>query len=163
MEGLIKFVYLCSLKQKLKIMKTVKVLALLFIASFIMVSCDNYGNKTSKGSVEVYFKDGISESDAQHTANFLAWVDSVQNSNTKEKKSFQLYKKNDSVCMKMVALKEKLAGVDDRSFLAMGNMIADSIFSGKPVNVELTNDKFETFKSYPYKKIDFEKETAPGN
>ena len=40
-------------------------------------------------------------------------------------------------------------------------MISDSIFSGKPVNVELTDDKFKTFKTYPYQKLDFEKLEEP--
>ena len=78
-------------------------------------------------------------------------------------KSFQLFKKNDSLCIRMVADKAKVAGVDEMSFFAIGNMVSDSIFNGKPVNVELTNDKFETYKTFPYKKIDFDKPAAPEN
>jgi hypothetical protein len=54
----------------------------------------------------------------------------------------------------MVASKEKLATVNDFAFEVIGNMFADSVFKGKPVNVELTDDRFKTFKKIQFKKLD---------
>ncbi len=122
----------------------------------LLVSCTDYGKKATKGPVEVFYKDGINETEAQKTAVFLADIDSSQNNNTKSTKSMQLTKMGDTICFKMVSSKEKLAGVNDLAFEVIGNMLADSIFSGKPVNVELTDDKFNTFKKIGYKKLDLD-------
>ncbi len=153
---LLHFDYLCRIKLKQSNMKILKTLIVLTAVAFLS-GCSDYGKKTKSGPIEVYYKEGVTEEQAQHAANFLANIDKAQNENTKEKRSFQLIKANDTVCLRMVANKEKLAGVQATAFLAIGNMISDSIFSGKPVNVELTDDKFKTFKTYPYQKLDFEK------
>ncbi len=142
-------------------MKIVSFLLLCIFSVMGLTSCDSYGKKVSKGPVDVYYKDGIQEGEAQHTADFLAMVDRTQNNNTTAKKSFQLCKKNDTVCIRMVAVKEKLAGVADMAFYAIGNMVSDSVFAGKPVNVELTDDKFVSFKTFTYKKLDFGADPAP--
>lgn len=126
------------------------------LLAVVLASCTNYGKKTKSGPVEVYYKDGIEEKEAQATADFLAMIDKTQNGNTTEKKSFQLCKKDGEVCLRMVAIKEKLAGISDTAFLAISNMVSEEVFKGNPVNIELTNNKFETFKSFPYKKLDLE-------
>lgn len=135
-------------------MKILSLLILLLSVSVIFSACDNYGKKATKGPVEVYYKEGINETEAQKTANLLADIDSPNNT-AKVTKSMQLIKITDTVCFKMVASKEKLVGVNDMAFEVIGNMIADSVFNGKPVNVELTDDKFNTFKKIIYKKLDF--------
>lgn len=135
-------------------MKPLQLLTALFLVVVVFSSCKDYGKKATKGPVEVYYKDGVNETEAQKTAVLLADIDSSQNNNTKETKSMQLTRKADTVCFKMVASKEKLAGVNDLAFEVIGNMLADSIFSGKPVNVELTDNTFNTFKKIPYKKLD---------
>jgi hypothetical protein len=120
----------------------------------LFTSCTDYGKKATKGTVEVYYKDGISESEATLTANILAYIDSSRNSNNKETRSMQLSGMKDTICFKMVANKDKLAGVDDIAFQVIGTMLADSVFKGKPVTVELTDNTFNTFKKIPYKKLD---------
>ena len=135
-------------------MKPLQLLTALFFVAVVFSSCKDYGKKATKGPVEVYYKDGVNETEAQKTAVLLADIDSSQNNNTKETKSMQLTRKADTVCFKMVASKEKLAGVNDLAFEVIGNMLADSIFSGKPVNVELTDNTFNTFKKITYKKLD---------
>ncbi len=129
-------------------------LPLLALTIVLFASCTNYGKKVQKGTVEVYYKEGIDEKAATHTAAILAEIDSAQNNNTKQTRSVQLEQLKDTVCFRMVANKEKLAGVDDFAFQAIGEIISDSAFSGKPVVVELTDNMFKTFKRVPYKKID---------
>jgi hypothetical protein len=73
--------------------------------------------------------------------------------NAKVEKSFQLCKKNDSICLSMVVNEEKVKAVPDFSFIAIANMVSDSAFNGAPVNIDLTNNKFESIKMISYKKI----------
>jgi hypothetical protein len=134
-----------------------KNLFILLVASVLLASCNDYGKKVKKGTIEVYYKDGIGENEASHTAAILAEIDSAQNNNTKNTRSIQLLSQKDTVLFRMVADKSKLAGVDDMAFQVIGTIISDSAFSGKPVNVELTDNTFNTFKKIPYKKIDLNK------
>jgi hypothetical protein len=133
-----------------------KIFFFLITISFLS-SCTNYGKKVTKGMVEVYYKEGINESEASRTAAILSEIDSAQNNNTKNTRSMQLLSARDTVVFKMVAEKDKLAGIDDMAFQVIGTIISDSAFSGKPVNVELTDNMFNTFKKIPYKKIDLSK------
>lgn len=130
-------------------MKMVKLLSVLFVLSLVFTGCKDYGKKIVKDSIEIYYKDGVTADQAQNAANLLAA--SVK---TKDTKSIQLIKKNDVYCYRMVTDKDKLAssGMPDETFFQIGNEISDNIFNGAPVNVELTDDKFETFKTFPFKK-----------
>jgi hypothetical protein len=144
---------------KNKQMKFFQIVTAVIGFALLFSSCTDYGKKATKGIVEVYYKDGITENEAQKTAVLLASIDSTRNSTSKEPsketKSMQLVKIADTVCYRMVTSKEKLAGIDDFAFEAIGNILSDSVFNGKPVNVELTDNMFNTFKKIPYKKIDF--------
>lgn len=139
-------------------MKMVKILSVLFILSLTFTSCKDYGKKAVKDSIEVYYKDGVTADQAQKTAELLAA--SVK---TKDTRSIQLIKKNDVYCYRMVTDKAKLAssGMPDETFFQIGNEISENIFNGAPVNVELTDDRFETFKTFPYKKMAPVQEVMP--
>lgn len=58
----------------------------------------------------------------------------------------------------MVAVLEKLKGMDDDVFVSMANVLSDSIFSGKPVNVDLTNNRFSSIRTIRYRKVDLEQD-----
>lgn len=135
-------------------MKPLRILTALVLLSFSFSSCSDYGKKATKGTIEVYYKEGITESEAQKTAALIADIDKSNDSTSKETKSMQLIKIADTVCYRMVTSKEKLAGVNDFAFEVIGNIISDSVFNGKPVNVELTDNSFNTFKKIQYKKLD---------
>lgn len=135
-------------------MNPLRILTAAVSLTLLFSSCKDYGKKATKGPIEVYYKDGVTESEAQKAAILFAYIDSSQNNNTKETKSMQLSKSADTICFKMVASKEKLATVNDFAFEVIGNMIADSVFNGKPVNVELTDNTFNTFKKIQFKKLD---------
>ena len=109
--------------------------------------------KAVYGHVETFYKDGITEDEAKKTAEVMFNIDEAAH-NEKVQKSFQLCKKNDSVCLCMVVDEERAKGIPDISFIAIANMVSDSVFNGAPVNMSLTNDKFESLKYLPYKKVD---------
>jgi hypothetical protein len=128
-------------------------ITVVLLCAICLTACNNYGKKVSKGHVETYYKEGITEQQAKDAAKLMYDIDEAAQ-NAKVEKSFQLIKKNDTVCFRMVVDKEKAEALGDFSFIAVGNMISDSVFKGAPVNMDLTNDKFESVKFIPYKKID---------
>ncbi len=130
--------------------KTTVVLALLVLIGF--TSCNNYGKRTSTGHVETYYQEGITEDQAKKVSNLIYNIDD-RAGNAKTEKSFQLCKKNDTVCFRMVVNEKKATALDDFSFLAIANMVSDSVFKGAPVNMDLTDNKFESIKMIHYKKI----------
>ena len=119
----------------------------------LIASCNNFGQKVTNGNIEVYYKDGIQKADAAKTAGALFNLEKSTGNDTTNIKSFQLSKDGDTVLAKMVSDKAKSQSVDEKSFQAIGNIISDSVFQGKPVNFELTNDKFETYLHVTYKKL----------
>ncbi len=129
-------------------MKILKSLSVLLIISLVLTSCNDYGKKLVSGSLEVYYKDGVTEEQAQKAANFIAG----SRGDNAQKASMQLCKINGVFCFRMVYDKEIAKTVADEVFYELGNNISDNIFNGAPVNVELTGDAFETFKTFPYKK-----------
>jgi hypothetical protein len=141
-----------------KIINPFIVLPLLLVIG--LAACTNYGKKATKGHVEIYYKDGISQEQAQKAADFLYGIDVSVNNNTTVKKSIQLIKEGDTVNFRMVIDKKKLSGVNDENFYALGNVISDSLFGGKPVNVDLTDNTFKTIRTMHYKKMNFN-EPAP--
>lgn len=124
------------------------------LIAFFLISCENYGDKVSKGHVDVYYKDGINKDAAMQTAQVLFEIDSSFNNNTSETKSFQLAQINDTITFKMVVLEEKAAALSDDSFIAISNIISENVFDSKPVNIELTDDKFNSLRKLPYQKMD---------
>ncbi|MGB3005566.1 MAG: hypothetical protein WBC06_03590 [Chitinophagaceae bacterium] len=136
--------------------------------AMLFVSCTNYGKKVKSGHVDVYYKEGISKEDAEKTADLLYRSDVAVNNNTTDTKSIQIIKRDDTVCFRMVVQKEKLEMVSEEIFQSMGNVLSDSIFNGKPVNIDLTDNKFKTIKTIHYKKIEeteqeFGKKFTSGN
>ncbi|MFN8252558.1 MAG: hypothetical protein U0V75_11825 [Ferruginibacter sp.] len=131
-----------------------KIILTVLSATLLLVSCSNYGKKVKKGSVEVYYKEGIAETEASRTAQVLSDVDKAENNNTEQTKSVQLIKVKDTVVFRMVADKAKAAEIGDFPFQAIGTIISDSVFKGKPVLVELTDNTLTTYKKIPYLKLD---------
>lgn len=114
---------------------------------------DNHGKKVSKDYLEVYYKDGATEEQAQKTLNYFLplWKDDGEKT---KPKSIQLTKTGDTVNFRMVANMEVMGKMDENVFYTTGNELSAAIFNGAPVNVILTNDKFETIRGYSFKKIE---------
>lgn len=138
----------------------------LLLLAISFVSCTNYGKKAKKGNIEVYYKNGISKEEAEKTAAVL--YNSVQGTSGAEgRKSMQLTKGNgDTILFRMVVDKEKLPQVKDENFLAIAYILSDSVFAGKPVNVDLTNNSFKTTRSITFVKTgknDYDNKITSGN
>ncbi len=129
-------------------------LILPLIVIICLTGCGNYGKKVNHGHVEVFYKGSITEEQAQKTADLFYMMDA--NNTAGIKKSMQLCVEKDSFCFRMVVDEKKLASVPDDAFSAMGNVLSDSVFNGKPVNVDLTDNQFKTIRTVHYQKIDFD-------
>ncbi len=119
-------------------------------ALLVLAACTNHGKKVKSGNIEVFYKEGIAEAEAQKTAALLERMD-TKNS---DRKSFQLKKENDTILLRMVIQEEKLKDVTDVNFIAIGNLVSDSIFNGKPVNMDLTDNHFKSIRMVRYKKFE---------
>ncbi len=118
----------------------------LLLAAFTLGACTNYGKKVKDHHIEVYYKDGISKEEAEKTAKLLYEADQAVG-NKADQKSVQLTRNGDTINFRMVTVAEKLKGMEDDVFVTMGNVISEKIFNGKPVNVDLTNNKFATIRT----------------
>lgn len=127
-------------------------LTFFLLAAICLAACTNYGKKAKSGDIEVYYKDGIEKADAEKMAKLFDMA--VQRSGPSSgRKSFQLSKAGDTVTLKMVADKEALAKLnDDEMLYSIINLVADSVFNGRPVNLVLTNNKFKGFRTVTYVK-----------
>ncbi|MEO5500443.1 MAG: hypothetical protein ABIR31_03285 [Ginsengibacter sp.] len=119
----------------------------------LFASCNNYGEKVTSGNIEIYYKDGIQKKDAEKMASTLYNLDKNAGNDVSITKSFQLSNGQDTVLVKMVSDQTKSKSVNDESFQAIGNIISDSVFQNKPVNIELTDNKFKPYKHVTYKRL----------
>lgn len=127
-------------------------MSLLFAA--LLTSCgSDFGKKITKENIEVFYKDGVTASEAEQLADMLYRGDKQVNKDTRQK-SIQAVKRGDTVVFRMVLADESRAGsVDEATMLSMANTISDSVFKSAPVNVELTDNRFKTLRTFSYKKI----------
>src|SRR5881394_604914 len=88
--------------------KTKILIVVLVLIGF--TSCTDYGKQAVKGNVEIYYKDGITEDQAKRAAEVIY---NMEPGDAKVQKSFQLCKKNDSVCLRMVVNEEKSKSIED--------------------------------------------------
>jgi hypothetical protein len=151
---------------------------LLAAAAVLLASCGhNYGDKVTNGHIETYYKDGITKEQAERTARFLYEIDMESGNDTTVEKSTQLTKTGDTVSFRMVVQDAKykdmfeLSAADTSAggkqllaqkigdaeylFQVIGNIISDSVFSGRPVNVDLTDNRLKTIRTIHYIKTDY--------
>ncbi len=132
-----------------------KRIILLLLVAIPFISCKNYGTKVKKGNIEVFYKEGITADEAGNTADMIRQLDASGGSNdTTVRRSFQLLRSGDTVTLRMVVNENKYQSIGDESFRAIANMVSEKVFTGKPVNMELTNTTFKTLKHLAYKKAD---------
>lgn len=125
-------------------------LPLYFAVIVCLASCNNYGEKVSKDFVEVYYKDNVTREQASQTLELLypGWNEA---GNTK---SVQLVKKADTVYFRMVINEEKARDIKDETYLLLGNGLSSSVFADAPVNIDLTDARFNTIRTLHFKKME---------
>ncbi len=132
------------------------------LSAFSLMACNNYGKKVKKEHIEVFYKEGITMEEAQKTADLLYQEDANKGA-AAPKKSFQLTGGADTINFRMVVDKTKMATVGDDTWYMMGSYLSGSVFKDRPVNVELTNNRFKTINTYHYKKMDTNESAAPAD
>ena len=128
-----------------------KKLILPLLAILMLAACTNYGKKVKEGHIEVYYKEGIIQQEAEKTAKALYDADSKAG-NDPVRKSFQLAREGDTVLLRMVVDQSRAKDMGDENFSPIAVMVSENAFGGKPVNMELTDSKFKTLRSIAYKK-----------
>ncbi len=134
-------------------MKRNHLLPLIVILSLLLTSCNNFGDKVKKGHIEAYYKEGVNKNEALRTAELLYNIDMTVHNPT-NRKSFQLCKIHDTVCLRMIVSDDYYLRTNEENFLMLANYVSDSAFNGTPVNVDLTDKYFKSKKFIPYKKMD---------
>jgi hypothetical protein len=120
----------------------------------IFSSCSNYGDKVKTGDIEIFYKNGINKDQAQKTADLLYRSLVASGQDVSKPKSMQLAMGNgDTINMKMVVDKVKAAQTQDLAFQQISDVVSDSIFAGKPVNMILADNDFSAIRTIPYKKL----------
>jgi hypothetical protein len=122
----------------------------LLITAF--TACSNHGKKVTidgtKG--EVFYKgDGVTERDAQKLGNYLKEEEYFDNETAK---SVQLMKSKEGYDLHFVVDEKKAKetpGIDN-TFRLIGAAISENVFSGKPVNVYLSDSKLKDFMTILY-------------
>ena len=123
------------------------------VVAVALIACTNNGKKVSKDYLEVYYKGGATEEQAQKTLDYFLPIWKDEGEKTKPK-SIQLTKSGDTVNFRMVSNMEVMGKMDENIFYTTGNELSAAVFNGAPVNVILTDDKFKTIRSYTFKKIE---------
>jgi hypothetical protein len=132
--------------------KTMKRFFFYFLAILTFVSCTNYGKKVKVGNIEMYYKEGVTTAEANKAASVLDKIDKAENNNVDTRRSFQLLREGDTVTLRMVVNIEKAKDMPDANFIGIATVVSDSIFGGKPVNMDLTNETFKTVRHIPFQK-----------
>lgn len=118
----------------------------------VLAACVNHGKKVKSGVIEMYYREGITEDEAAKAAAAIEEVDKQDNNNTTTRRTFQLLRDGDTVTLRMVVDLEKAKNLSDANFLGIAQLISDRVFNGRPVNMDLTDKKFNTERHISYKK-----------
>ncbi|MGB3154189.1 MAG: hypothetical protein WBB06_06305 [Chitinophagaceae bacterium] len=116
-----------------------------------LTACTNYGKKVKVDGTksEVYYKgDGVTETDAKNTGEFLKKVFFTGD----KAASVQITKEGEEYTIRFVYNKsvyDTLKGAEDE-FKIIGVKASKEVFGGKKVNIALADDHFKDFKTIPY-------------
>lgn len=108
-----------------------------------LISCNPYGKKKEFGSIEVYYKKGVSNEEVDKLGNYLkdnGWNDG-------ETKTVQLVKSGDIYQVRVVVKK----GIDqDPEYISLFKVVANElsyeVFNGKTVEIHLCDENLKTLK-----------------
>jgi hypothetical protein len=122
------------------------------LAVVMLAGCSNFGKKVKSGNIVVYYKTGIDESQAKKAADLFNLAVQQTNPNATGEKAFQLSKPSDTVLLKMSVDKSKMDKIGEGSYYAIITLVSDSVFNGAPVNLSLTDNRFNPIRSFAFKK-----------
>ena len=124
---------------------------LLLIAALSAVTfpgCNSiHGNQVMYGAGELFYKDGATQDDAEKLGNYLL---SVGFFDDETPHSTQLIKRGDTYVFRMSVQEDAIQNGDlERSLRFMSMDISADVFPGTKVDVELTDNDFDTKKTIP--------------
>lgn len=125
-------------------------ICLAVLSALFITACNSYGDKVSSSNIEVYYNSGITRDQAEKTARLID--EGIPDGGNSGTVSFQLHKTGDTVLLKMVAKKQEALAMGDVPFQAIARLVSDSVFTGGPVNFELTDNLFNSFRHIPFRK-----------
>jgi hypothetical protein len=124
-----------------------------YLAAIItLAACTNYGKKVKVGNIEMYYRQGVTEDEANKAASVLDKIDKEENNNTDTRRSFQLLRDGDTITLRMVVDEKRAKDMPDENFLGVADVVSEKVFSGRPVNMDLTDKTFKTVRHISYKK-----------
>lgn len=131
-------------------MKTLKnnIVFILFLAC--ITGCNMYGEKLQYNKTELYYTEKASKEDAEKLGEFLVRTEFADDT----PKSIQLSKTEDGNYLFRMVVKKDFAEKESYHTILQfyAQQLSDSVFNGKPVDVDVCDDTFETLKHLPFKK-----------
>ena len=119
----------------------------------------DYGEKITSGNIEVYHNENnVDAEEARRLADYLA-----SSMNPETTISFRISKNERGFYLGMVSTPEKANTLADSEYYNMATVVSKNVFTGAPVNFQLTNDKFEPFKTFEFKSEMTTPEKSTGN
>ncbi|QHI36846.1 hypothetical protein IMCC3317_22160 [Kordia antarctica] len=117
-----------------------KIITLLSVIA-LLASCANYGEKKMFNGTEVYYKDGITEAQADKLGESLVSSGFADGNG----KSVQFVKEGENYIFKMVIKEES---IDDKSLESVFNIFPKELseYMGFPVDLHLCDDSFNTLR-----------------
>lgn len=130
-------------------MKTNRILIILVIFCSLLIACNSYGKKEEFYGTEVYYTKSVDKEDVKRLGEFLVRSKFADG----KTKSVQLTKNEDNgnYIFRMVT-NEKVQKENTYDFLfkALAVQISDSVFSGKPVDFDVCDNRFKTIKTLSF-------------
>ena len=127
-----------------------KKLLFFLIATQLLLSCSNYGDKLVFNATEVYYKDGVTEAEATQLGNYLV-TSEFADGNTKSVQ-FVRNKESQNLTFRMVMLDEV---ANDATNDVMFKLFARELSNEfkQPVDFEACDNTFKTLKTFYYKDL----------
>ena len=115
--------------------------------ALLFVGCTNYGEKKVFNKGEVYYTEGIDTADVDKLGNYLVEVEFFDG----REKSVQLQKNGEGYVFRVV-MQDEYFGKEEttKTFRLIGKLLSSQVFDDAPVDVELTDEYFETKETVPY-------------
>ena len=126
--------------------KIITTFSMMFIASVILTSCNNYGNEKNFNGVQLFYTSTITEAEANSLGNYLIKSEFADGGT----KTVQLNKSGNTYEFRMVVKK----GIEqDQEYTELGKLMAAEIstevFNGKQVDVHYCDENLTTLKVLP--------------
>lgn len=115
-----------------------------------------YGEHVSIGKNKIYYTGNSTKTEAQQLGSFLQRNNFYDDG---KQKDIQITSLDSNVFVRMVVDKAKVNAELESALPGLTTVISDSVFTKKPVNIQLCNDKMEPYKTVAYQMAEPEKET----